>query len=106
MTRRLAELPDHVYREMRYRRFYNPMWGLFGDRTPGPPGSYYWEADAPHNPLWCMLDQLLLRPGLIDRLKDLRLLDHDGTQSLTKNNGRPDEEQSSDHFPLLFALET
>ena len=105
MTRRLAELPDRPYRKLKWRRFYNPMWGLFGDRTAGPPGSYYWEADASHNPHWCMLDQLLLRPELIDRLKALRLLDHDGTRPLTRANGSPDVEQSSDHFPLLFELD-
>ena len=56
MTKDLAGLPDRLHRRQPRRRFYNPMWGLFGDRTPGPSGSYYWRASVLHNPYWGMLD--------------------------------------------------
>jgi len=46
--------------------FYNPMWAFFGDRTPGPPGTYYWDnADEPTNQFWCTYDQVLVRPDLV-----------------------------------------
>ncbi len=38
MTQKLAERPDRVHRRKLRRSFYNPMWGLFGDRTDGPAG--------------------------------------------------------------------
>src|SRR5262249_7240893 len=65
MTRRLAEQTERTYRKQRRRCFYNPMWGLMGDRTPGPPGSYKWDSSAPHNPHWGLLDQVLVRKALI-----------------------------------------
>src|SRR5262249_34923290 len=41
MTRPLAEQRAREIDGANYRFFYNPMWGRFGDTTPGPPGSYY-----------------------------------------------------------------
>lgn len=105
MTERLANMPDRVYRKRLYRRFYNPMWGLFGDRTAGPPGTYYWRSSEPHNPHWEMFDQVLLRPPLIGRLHDLRILDSDGVHSLVKADRTPDKKHMSDHLPLLFLLD-
>ncbi len=46
MTQQLANRPDRIHRRKLRRSFYNPMWGLFGDRTDGPPGSHYWQASA------------------------------------------------------------
>jgi exonuclease III len=105
MTRKLAELPDRVHRRQQRRRFYNPMWGLFGDRTPGPAGSYYWRSSALHNPHWGIFDQVLIRPALIDHLKDLHILDHDGNDSLVGPDDAPDRKYLSDHLPVLFRLD-
>lgn len=60
MTRDLAQLPDRVHKGRSFRRFYNPMWGLFGDRTPGPAASYFWNSSVPSNQHWHMFDQVLL----------------------------------------------
>jgi len=87
MTRALAELPDRVHRTQARRRFYNPMWGLFGDRTPGPAGSYYWHSSVLHNTHWEMLDQVLLRSPLANHLVDLRVLDNDGNHTLVGRDG-------------------
>lgn len=84
--------------------FYNPMWGCLGDRTPGPPGTYYYDSPG-HRPLfWNTFDQVLLRPDLLDVFDagSLQILDRAGDVSLIKpRNGRPNH---SDHFPVLFSL--
>lgn len=47
MTRGLARAGERTVSQKRYPMFYNPMWGYFGDRTPGPPGTYFYRASAP-----------------------------------------------------------
>jgi hypothetical protein len=105
MTSKLAQLPDRIHRKKARRRFYNPMWGLFGDRTNGPAGSHYWRATVLHNPYWEMLDQVLLRPELIKTLRSLCILDHDGDHSLVAADGAPDKKYLSDHLPILCQLD-
>ena len=83
--------------------FYNPMWGFFGDRTPGPPGTYYLSGTDPINYFWNMYDQVLVRPELIPHLHDVSILDHDGRESLLTKGGFP-QKRASDHLPLLFRI--
>lgn len=87
-----------------YHGFYNPMWGLFGDRTPGPAGSHFWRKSRTGNP-WSMLDQVLVRKGVIDHLKGLEILAHDGVQSLTAADKAPSKDHLSNHLPILFSLD-
>jgi endonuclease/exonuclease/phosphatase family metal-dependent hydrolase len=87
-----------------YRYFYNPMWGCFGDRTPGPPGTHY-HRGGPTSTHWHLLDQVLLRPALMDALSELRILDAIGSTSLLTAQGRPQVADGSDHLPLLFRLD-
>lgn len=58
-----------------------------------------------HNPYWGMLDQVLVRPCLIDRLKDLSILGNDGSHNLTTADGTPNKNHLSDHLPVLFCLD-
>lgn len=104
MTRQLASRPDRVHRNKLRRSFYNPMWGLFGDRTDGPPGSHYWQASVLSNTHWGILDQVLLRPGLTDYLKDVKILESDGQHSLLDKNEVPSAKHLSDHLPVLTIL--
>lgn len=104
MTRALAELPDREHRGQLRRRFYNPMWGLLGDRTVGPAGSHFWRSSVLHNPHWGMLDQALLRPSLIQYLKDVFVLDFDGNHNLLGSDGAPDKNHLSDHLPIMLRL--
>jgi hypothetical protein len=105
LTKTLARRDDRSYLGESYPRFYNPMWGLFGDRTPGPPGTYFWESYNITNQHWAILDQVLLRPSLIDKLHDLQILDSDGAESLLGPEGFPTKEHLSDHLPVLFRLD-
>jgi len=104
MTAGLARKPDRKYRKRSYRRFYNPMWGLFGDRTSGPAGTLYWSGSQPHNTFWAMFDQVLVRPALIGMLSRLEILDSDGEHSLLARGGFPDKGHLSDHLPIFFQL--
>jgi hypothetical protein len=85
------------------------MWGLFGDRTSGPPGTYYWRSSVTSNHHWHILDQVLLRPSLADKLTRLKILRRDGPgsadNSLLDKHGLPEREGISDHLPLLFELD-
>jgi hypothetical protein len=104
MTRGLAGRGEREIGGKTYRFFYNPMWGHFGDRTPGPPGTYYLRSSKPGHYFWNMYDQLLLRPALTGLLDDLQILDTDGHTSLLTKNGLPKESDGSDHLPILFRL--
>lgn len=106
MTRKLAGRTERTVEGRPYRFFYNPMWGFFGDRTAGPPGTYYHRAASIGDIFWHMLDQVLLRPALMDRVHDLAILERiDGGELLTDPGGLPHNEDCSDHLPLAFRLD-
>jgi hypothetical protein len=104
MTRAIAGRIDRAVQGRRWRLFYNPMWGCFGDRTPGPPGTYYLRSAKPINYFWNLYDQVLIRPALMHALDDLRILDSDGEGSLLSRQGLPRDFDGSDHLPILFGL--
>lgn len=105
MTRDLAQREERTVAARPYRFFYNPMWGCFGDRTPGPAGTCFYSASGPGGYFWNMFDQVLLRPILMDRLTELRIVDGDGQESLLTERGRPRAAELSDHLPLLVRLD-
>jgi len=94
-------------------RFYNPMWARLGRRFPEPPGTFYWNDIAePLNIFWHHLDQVLIRPELLDTFDDasLRIL-----TSIPGSDGEmidlihPARKhwvvRISDHLPVLFRLD-
>ncbi len=105
MTKNLARREERDVRGRPYSFFYNPMWGHFGDRTDGPPATYYLRASKPYNLFWHMYDQVLLRPSLMDSLRELHILDTDGVEPLLTRNDLPSTSSGSDHLPLLFSIE-
>ena len=82
MTRELARRGERIVSGRASSFFYNPMWGHFGDRTEGPPGSYFLSSSDPGNLFWNIYDQVLLRPSLMDNLESVRILETDGHPSL------------------------
>jgi endonuclease/exonuclease/phosphatase family metal-dependent hydrolase len=108
MTKRLAATVSarggRVFRRERYECFYNPMWGLLGDRA-SPGASHYWAEAGPDSPRWHMLDQVLLRPSLMTRPHTVQILDHDGHDSLLTPEGVPSKEHVSDHLPILLSID-
>lgn len=105
MSRKIAEKGERrVYRS--YPFFYNPMWSLLGDASPGPPGTYYYAKAEHYNIYWNMFDQVLIRPNLLSRFNnaDLQILVSDGERSLLSPTDIPDAKNVSDHLPLIFRL--
>jgi endonuclease/exonuclease/phosphatase (EEP) superfamily protein YafD len=106
MDREVAKRVTRIVQERSYPFFYNPMWSLLGDATPGPPGTLY-HARAEHKVyFWNMFDQVLVRPALLDRFRmdDLAIIVDNGGESLRTDAGRPNTRTGSDHFPILFRL--
>jgi len=105
MTRRIAEQIERRVQGKSYRFFYNPMWGCFGDRTDGPPGTYYHRSPQVAETFWHTFDQVLLRPDLMNQLEDLVILDHiRGEPLVTHPRGLPRADDFSDHLPIAFRL--
>jgi hypothetical protein len=96
---------ERAVRGTDYPLFYNPMWGLFGDRTPGPPGTFHRASSESVNYFWNTYDQVLLRQELMSHLRDVLVLDTDGVGSLLTAAGLPDKVNGSDHLPLKFQLD-
>ncbi|HTW65726.1 MAG TPA: endonuclease/exonuclease/phosphatase family protein [Bryobacteraceae bacterium] len=106
-TRAIAGRNARAVQGRSYPFFYNPMWGHFGDASARPAGTYYYERAEHVNYFWNNFDQVLVRPELLDRFRSdqLRILDRAGDLSLSLDDGRPDRDKASDHFPLLFTLD-
>jgi endonuclease/exonuclease/phosphatase (EEP) superfamily protein YafD len=88
-----------------YPYFYNPMWGFFGDRTPGPPGTFHYRRSAHESHDWHIFDQLLIRPDVFDIIaENVEITTGVGETRLASRKGRPLPALGSDHFPLIFSL--
>jgi endonuclease/exonuclease/phosphatase family metal-dependent hydrolase len=108
MTKQIALQKTRVVGGETRHFLYNPMWSLFGDCTSGPPGSYYYRVANSSCRFWHVFDQVLLRPELIGAFDqgELAIVTSIGPTHLAKATGEPDPEVASDHFPLVFALNT
>jgi endonuclease/exonuclease/phosphatase family metal-dependent hydrolase len=104
MARDIARDETRTVNGRTFRYFYSPMWGCFGDRSPGPPGTYFYRQSTPICYFWHLFDQVLLRPSLMDALTDLHIVVEDGEESLVTEQGRPRASSASDHLPLYFRL--
>lgn len=106
MSRQIAERGTRTVSSKRYPFFYNPMWNLLGDATPGPPGTYYLNNAEPKLYFWNIFDQVLIRPELLSAFSndDLEILTSDGETSFLSPNGLPNIQISSDHLPIFFKL--
>lgn len=105
MTKRQAGKKERIVQRRKYRYFYNPMWGHFGDRTAGPAGTYYFRSSRLHQYFWNMYDQVLLRPVLMENLMSLEILTSDGVETFMTQDKTPRQRGGSDHLPILFRLE-
>ena len=88
-----------------YRKFYNPMWNLLGDRDGVPGTFYYGNSSSLAESYWHMLDQVIISKGLYNRFcfKELKIITETSEGPLIKDNGRPNE-CISDHLPIVFEI--
>lgn len=106
MDNQIAATKTRTVEGRDYSYFYNPSWGMMGDRTPGPPGSYFYRRAEHICYFWNTFDQVLIRPSLIPALQPgfPKVLDSDGKASFLKSDGTPDAKSGSDHLPLLLEM--
>ena len=106
MCRHVAKEKQRVVQGRAYPYFYNPMWSLLGDASPGVPGTYFYRSAEHTVYFWNMFDQVLIRPDLLSAFsnEDLEILLSDGVTSLLSENGLPNAGAFSDHLPVLFRL--
>ncbi len=106
MSRLIARRQTRVVQARAWPFFYNPMWSLLGDASPGPPGTYYYGGAEHKTYFWNMFDQVLIRPDLLERFsnQDLMIVESDGKKSFLSENGLPDGNIASDHLPIVFKL--
>jgi hypothetical protein len=96
---------SRVIQTREYPFFYNPMWGFFGDRTPGPPGTYYYHTSEHISFDWNMFDQILIRPDVLSSSREeVEIVRRIGDVDLLTTRGRPNQSIGSDHLPLFFSL--
>jgi exonuclease III len=106
MTKDLARSVSVLSTRENHLCFYNPMWGCFGDVSPGPPGTHFFPSSQEStNHFWQIYDQLLIRPALIDQFVKVEILDGDGQESFVTRTGRPRVNRLSDHLPLYFEFD-
>lgn len=89
-----------------FRLFYNPMWSHLGDNNGRPAGTYYHDRSQFVEYFWHTLDQVLVRPDLVDEFaaNELEIITRIGDRTLLDDRGRPDRKQFSDHLPISFLL--
>ncbi|MBX9625463.1 MAG: hypothetical protein K2X82_16775 [Gemmataceae bacterium] len=104
-----GEFDRRVRNSGRFDFFYNPMWRMYGRDSAGDAAAatyHYRDGDEVAEPFWHMLDQVLIRPEVADRLPpdQLRILAAAGVTPLVDVGGRPDDAAASDHLPVVFTL--
>ncbi|MDA3788991.1 MAG: hypothetical protein PF503_10945 [Desulfobacula sp.] len=85
------------------RLFYNPMWTLYSSYKDRP-GSHRYNRLGEDVVSWHFLDQVLIRPTLIDKFKFEALMLIKGTKNYNYLNANQSP-NLSDHLPLMCEIE-
>jgi len=88
-----------------YQKFYNPTWKFFGNRNIPYTTYHYYNTGDMANCYWNVIDQVMIRPKLIEAFDDekLKIISNTKKHQLL-HNGKPDKNNFSDHLPLFCAL--
>lgn len=109
ISRAIAQGGPRRIRKRSYSYFYNPMWNLLGDAATrgSAPATYYYQGSDTNELYWHMLDQVLIRPPLLERfdVANLEIVTKVRTTQLTRANGTPDRTRFSDHLPVVFGVD-
>lgn len=107
MNKDIARMGQRKVNNKEYSFFYNPMWGFLGDTGKGEvSGTYYYNPSKPIQYYWHVLDQVLIRPSLLDNFDSSKVAIITKTTSfnLLTNKGLIDDVNYSDHLPIMFNL--
>jgi hypothetical protein len=87
-----------------YKMFYNPCWRHLGDTVKRPGGTFYRRSSDADCVFWLMLDQVLVRPGMLPYIDDtcVSIPDLIDGVSIRKGMAMRPNDAVSDHLPLLF----
>lgn len=105
MCRKIASQKSRKLNGEDYPFFYNPTWHLLGDQTNSShPGTFYKDNDPGDSTYWHMIDQIVVRPGLMSYInpKGFRVLTATKTGPLL-TNGKIDL-TISDHLPIIAEM--
>lgn len=96
-----TDAPSRTVIGKEYKKYYNPMWSLMGDFS-YPPGTYYWSNAQINNPMWHMMDQVIISKDLLPlfRKEELKIITETKKSKLYNRNGHPNS-NISDHFPII-----
>ena len=101
----LEALRPRVIDKASHPHFYNPCWELLGNRCSNrQPGSYR-RNDRTDSVRWWLIDQLLIRPKIADKLaaRTPRILTQVGGTQLVTSRGAANT-SISDHLPIVASL--
>ena len=107
MSRNIASKEQRVLFEKNYKYFYNPMWNLYGDEpVVAAPATYHFTSSDPEELYWHMLDQVVIRPSLINEFDSgkVTVVTEIGGTSLLRSSGVPNRTKYSDHLPVTFEI--
>jgi endonuclease/exonuclease/phosphatase family metal-dependent hydrolase len=103
-VRQLKGRADRTFVSQSADFFYNPMWRLYGHGRDAASATHYFHGYNEVEPIWHMLDQVIVRPDALDRFpeSEVRIVSSVGSTSLWGVEQIPDVGVASDHLPLLF----
>lgn len=96
---------SRIVNEREYQKFYNPTWKLFGNEK-APYTTYHLDRTGQvENFYWYALDQVIIRPALIEAFdeKKLEIITQTKSHNLLMK-GKPNKDSYSDHLPLICCL--
>lgn len=87
--------------------FFNPSWQAYSNnhKNTGPTGTYFFESD--NEPLliyWNLLDQVLIRPSLVEDSMDFKIITSSSEFYLLNEKSQPNKDFYSDHLPIVYSL--
>lgn len=87
-----------------YRKFYNPTWKFFGNRSI-PYTTYHYNKSDTVEYYWNAFDQIMIRPSLMNAFDEnlIKIISETKNHSLIKK-GKPNRDDYSDHLPLFCTL--
>jgi len=102
MSKSCVRLKTRTFLDEKHDFYYNPMWSLLGDNSPGPPGTIY-DTSSQGAYGWNMFDQVLIHHSLLNIFDGVKIVTQTEKLNFQTSVGLPDG-KISDHFPIIVTL--